>query len=292
MSGRSTVEDEVSLVILSHNRRMELDRTLAHTRKLHECLPVIVVDNGSTDDTTSFVRQRYPEVTLISTGCNLGAAGRNLGVNQVRTPLVAFSDDDTWWEPGALRHAAQIFSSHSELGVLNATVLVGPEARTDPCCLQMQRSPLPEFRGVGPSLAGFMAGASVMRAEAYRQAGGYWPLFFIGGEEELMAIDILEAGWKIAYCPEIRVHHWPSQLRDSKTRRHLTARNAVWTALLRLPWSMALKRSHTVLTHVPETRRRIEVINETAFKSATLLANRRVARETTCSILHTVWAEE
>jgi hypothetical protein len=34
--------------------------------------------------------------------------GRTLGVRAATTPYVAFSDDDSWWEPGALQSAADL----------------------------------------------------------------------------------------------------------------------------------------------------------------------------------------
>ena len=43
---------------------------------------VIVVDNGSTDDSVAEISQRFPQVTLIETGKNLGyAGGNNVGID-------------------------------------------------------------------------------------------------------------------------------------------------------------------------------------------------------------------
>ena len=50
---------------------------------------------------------------MLTPGRNLGAVGRDLAMNHVRTPYVAFCDDDSWWEPGrpagsALRRTVQL----------------------------------------------------------------------------------------------------------------------------------------------------------------------------------------
>lgn len=284
---------DITIVTLTHNRRPELARSLERLCALPERPAIVVVDNGCTDDTAAFVRTRYPEITLVSSSVNLGAAGRNLGVEHVRTPLLAFSDDDTWWAPGALEKASHIFSSHPDIAVLNARIFVGPAERLDPACARMQESPLDTVPGVGPLLTGFMAGANVMRTDVFRQAGGYWAPFFIGGEEALLAIDILEAGWRIAYAPGLRVHHWPSSERDSSLRKHLIARNAVWTACLRLPWPLALQRSRKAMrSSLPQTRAWRRVLPETARNMGRLLEARRVISPATCHLLQRVWRAE
>ncbi|MFI5578714.1 glycosyltransferase [Streptomyces sp. NPDC051822] len=73
----------------------------------------------------------WPEVTLLVPGRNLGAPGRNLGVRHARTPYVAFSDDDSWWEAGSLARAADLLDRHTRLGLIAACVHVGPDADPD-----------------------------------------------------------------------------------------------------------------------------------------------------------------
>src|SRR5690606_36545830 len=137
------------------------------------------------------------------------------------------------------------------------------------------------------------AGATVMRTQVFREAGGYWPPFFIGGEESLLAIDILDAGWRIAYAPGLCVHHWPASERDSNLRRHLLARNAVWTACLRLPWALAMQRSRlALLNSLPLARARLRVLAETTRNMGRLLQARRVISPETCQLLQKVWTAE
>ena len=67
------------------------------------------------------------------------------------------------------------------------------------------RGPLP-----GKPLLGFLAGALVVRRTAFLEAGGFDPRFFIGGEEQLLAIELAVRGWTLCYVPQLVVHHHPS----------------------------------------------------------------------------------
>ncbi|OMQ15783.1 hypothetical protein A7K94_0207135, partial [Modestobacter sp. VKM Ac-2676] len=67
---------------------------------------MIVVDNASADGTADAVRAATPRVDVLGLPANAGAVARTDGVRRATTPYVAFADDDSWWEPGALQRAA------------------------------------------------------------------------------------------------------------------------------------------------------------------------------------------
>lgn len=243
------LSERISVVVLTHNRPDELDRCLRHLRALPEQVPLIVVDNASQDDAARRFGPEFPRVQWVRSGHNAGAAGRNLGVAAVRTPYVAFCDDDTWWAPGALTLAARCLDEHPGVGALSAEVRVGPQRRLDPTCEAMAASPLPRHGLPGPALIGFMAGAAVVRTAAYRAVGGYEPRFFLGGEEALIGLDLLEAGWKIVYAGGVITHHHPSPRQRNTRGRHIAlGRNRLWLGWLRLPWRTAwVDARHTLL---------------------------------------------
>src|SRR3954469_18704053 len=107
----------VDVVIVTRNRASALLRTLDHLRGLPERPRVIVVDNGSTDATCALVRANRPDVDLVALRENAGAAARTIGVEHTHAPYVAFCDDDSWWEPGSLAAAAEIFTRFPRLAV-------------------------------------------------------------------------------------------------------------------------------------------------------------------------------
>jgi GT2 family glycosyltransferase len=242
----------VAVVVITWNRKIEVLGTLGRLVRLPERPRIIVVDNGSTDGTAAAIAGAYPDVEVIEVGKNLGASARTLGVARASAPYVAFCDDDTWWEPGSLRRAADLFDAQPRLAVITDKILIGPENADDPICYLLARSPLPREPGMpGPPLLGFLAGASVVRRAAFLQAGGFEPRFFIGGEEELLAVDLTALGYWICYVPELVVHHHPSANRDGRTRRVTTLRNALWFAWLRRPAAGALHRTWALLRSGP-----------------------------------------
>lgn len=229
--------------MLTHNRCARLLQTLRVLTRLPDGWPTIVIDNGSTDGTAEAVTREFPSLLLIRSRRNIGAAARNIAVAYVHTPYVAFCDDDTQWQPGSLERAANVLDCHPRIGVLNACVLVGESGRLDPTCAMMAASPLERENLPGPQLLGFMAGACVVRTRAFYEAGGYWPPFFIGGEEDLLALDFAERGWRMVYMEDVVTRHFPSSMRDGRLRARLLLRNAIWVAWLRLPPAQAWRET-------------------------------------------------
>jgi GT2 family glycosyltransferase len=133
---------QVSIVIATRDRRRELLHTLARLAALDDAPPVIVVDNASSDGTPEAVRAQHPGAVLVTLERNLGAAARTAGARRAVTPYVAFSDDDSWWAPGALKRAQDHFARTPRMALLAARILVGPEERLDPTCTAMAASPL------------------------------------------------------------------------------------------------------------------------------------------------------
>ncbi|CCH32330.1 glycosyltransferase [Actinosynnema sp. NPDC047251] len=229
-----------TVVVATRDRVGELARTLGFLRELD--VPVVVVDNGSTDGTVARVRREFPEVRLIPLERNVGASARNVGVRAAGTPYVAFSDDDSWWAPGALRRSEELFDAHPGLGLIAARVVVEPGGELDPVCRVMAASPLgvePDLPG--PSVLGFVCCGSVVRRDAFLEVGGFSPVLFFIGEERLLSWDLAVAGYACCYVDDVVAHHQPSLVRGpAAARRRAELRNDLLTTWLRRPWRRAL----------------------------------------------------
>ena len=258
----------ISVVVATRDRRERLLRTLAKLAALPEAPPIVVVDNGSHDGSADAVRQRYADIQLIALSENRGAAGRTSGVQAATTPYVAFADDDSWWEAGALARAAEHFERHPRLGLLAARILVGPERRLDPASAEMARSPLTGNQGLpGTAILGFVACGAAVRRDAYLQVGGFSELLFFRGEEQLLALDLAAAGWDLVYAPDVVAHHHPERSEPSPRLHAQQLRNDLLSSWMRRPWRVALG----------DTRRlAADAVRQPAARAALAGAARRV----------------
>ena len=264
------MDEAVTVVVATRDRRRELLATLGRHRA-----PVIVVDNASRDGTPEAVRAAYPSVEVIRLRENRGAAARNVGAVRARTRYVAFADDDSYWEDGALGHAVDLLDVHPRTALVAATVLVGPEGRLDPVSVEQARGLLGTPDGApGPSVLGFLSCSVVVRRDAFLAVGGFAPLLHVYGEEALLAMDLAAAGWHLSYAAELRVRHLPSgQGRDVRARRRREARNRVLTELLRRPLPHA---GRTVWRTLGDADGRRGLVDAAAMLSAVLRGRRVV----------------
>src|SRR3954452_5966592 len=262
--------------MITHQRRSEALDAVARLVDLPERHPIVLVDNGSTDGTADAVREKFPDVDVLALDHNAGAVGRNLGVERLRTPYVAFCDDDTWWEAGSLSRAADVLDAHPRVAVLNARIVVEPGGADDPIVAELRDSPVPGPDWLpGPALGSFLAGASVVRREAYAEAGGFSARLWLGGEEELLATDLLTAGWEICYRADLVVHHAASPARDSIRRRRDGLRNTLWFTWLRRPVGPALRRTAFLARTVPHDRTSALAVWDAVRGLPWVLAHRR-----------------
>jgi GT2 family glycosyltransferase len=281
-------EGRMTVVIVTRNRRAELMRTLDRITALPERPPVIVVDNGSGDGSAE-AASRYPGVAVIRAGQNLGGAGRNVAVARSATRYVAFCDDDTWWDPGALGRAADLLDAFPAVAAVMGRIIVEPSGEEDPITPELRHSPVPAPPWLpGPALLSIMAGASMLRVSAFTDVGGFSPRLWLGGEEELLSIDLAAAGWWMCWSADVVVHHAASPARDSRQRRILGLRNTLWTAWLRRPLAGALRHTGAVLAAAPKDRATVTATARALAGAGWVVRERRVIPDRVESGLRTL----
>ncbi|MDH3694039.1 MAG: glycosyltransferase family 2 protein, partial [Gammaproteobacteria bacterium] len=94
---------EISVIIPAFNRAhtlvRALDSVLAQTHRVKE---IIIVDDGSSDDTLKLLEHGYPQVTVLSQGNRGVSAARNVGIKAATTDWIALLDSDDEWLSGKL----------------------------------------------------------------------------------------------------------------------------------------------------------------------------------------------
>jgi GT2 family glycosyltransferase len=239
VTGTGPADGRVSVVIATRDRPRSLTRTLDRLAALRPVPPVIVVDNAS----RAGPPRDHPAVRhVIALDRNLGAAARPAGAYRASTPYVAFSDDDSWWAPGALPVAADALDRHPGLALVAGRTLVGAGRQPDPANAAMAGSPLPAIDHLpGRRVLGCLACATVVRRDAYLGVGGFHELMQVGGEETLLCYDLAAAGWQIRYLDRVVALHHPSPSRPPRWRRQARQRrNEALVRWMRRPLPVAV----------------------------------------------------
>jgi len=79
---------------------------------------LIIVDDGSSDDTAAVIRRGYPQVTYIAQSNRGPAAARNAGVNVARGEFIAFCDHDDLWQLDHLQALLDGFAAHPDAALM------------------------------------------------------------------------------------------------------------------------------------------------------------------------------
>jgi GT2 family glycosyltransferase len=201
----------ISVIIVSYHCR---DEVMACVESLLASRPtrrveITVIDNGSTDGTLEFLRQRAPEVQVVPMGTNAGfSKANNVGMSRALGRHILILNPDTIVEPGALDTLADWLDSHDTAGVAapqlrNADGSDQRTARSFPtpaAALFGRRSPLTRWfpgnrwssrflsgratSGTAPFRIDWVSGAAMMvPASVIAQVGGFDEDFFLFWED-------------------------------------------------------------------------------------------------------------
>lgn len=207
------------------------------------------VDNASKDGTAERCRSSFPSVQIVELEHNLGIHARNIGVIKSDTPFISFCDDDSWWEGNSLEKAAALFQQHPTLGLATGKVLVGRDNHLEPACRMMQNSPLPNTGNwPGKPVLGFISCAAVVRKSHFLECGGFEGKYLVGGEENLLALELRQCGYGVVYVDSMVAHHHPAR-RNQQRRLAMLVRNNIRTCWLKRQWPFAVSFTVQILRH-------------------------------------------
>lgn len=215
----------VSVVIPVKDRAEELARCLASLARLdypQEKLQVIVVDDGSSDDSAQVARQS-DALLIPSGGTGRGpAAARNVGASVATGDILAFIDSDCSASAGWLAELIPAFDDQAMVavggrvdGMCTASAVDRYEAVMSSLTLGFR-----ERTGSGGNDTFYLPSCNLLvRRSAFLAARGFDDSMHVGEDVDL-TWRLRDAGWTIAYLPVGRVlHEHRSTLRSFMSRR-------------------------------------------------------------------------
>ena len=208
-----------SVVIPNWNGRRWLAGCLASVAA--QQLPaaeVIVVDNGSEDDSLAYLRDEHPGVRVLALGANTGFAhAANRGFAAAGSELVALVNTDVELAPDWLARMTAALSDDPRVAAVACKMLqladqravydAGDVLRRDGACVQRGRFERDDGRFDAPGdVFGACAGAAVYRRGAVLAVGGFDERYFAYLEDVDLALALRRAGWRCRYVPAVALH--------------------------------------------------------------------------------------
>lgn len=221
---------DISVVLVSYNTAHLLDECLGALRAaaqgLH--LQVIVVDNASRDDSVQVLRARHADVELITNRVNCGfGRANNQALTLVHAPLVLLLNTDAFVAPDALQQAFAFIHSRPDVGIVGGR-LVGRDGVLQPSCRffptprnqfalatglrRLMGNPRPvddlDWDPDQPRDCDWVPGCFyLVRRALIDRVGLFDARYFLYLEEVDHCRAARKDGWKVAYCPGVRVVH-------------------------------------------------------------------------------------
>lgn len=196
---------------------------------------VIVVDNGSSDNSVAQARESYPQIAVIEAKRNLGfAAANNRAFAIAEGDLLLLVNTDAMLEPDCARILCDLMSSRSDVGMTGPQLLNSdgsfqtsyeavPTLATETLNRSLlkrlfpSRYPGKHVRLTGPEPVEALIGAVMMiRSAALSQVGGFDEDYFFFLEETDLAVRLRAVGWKVVHEPRARAVH----LQGATARSH------------------------------------------------------------------------
>lgn len=245
---KQNTKDLVSVIIRTWNREEDLRRTLTILRaESYEPLEIIVVDNGSLDNTVDMLRDNFPEVELITLPRNTGVAATNIGFKKARGAYFLLLDNDASPEAGVILSAVSKFKDNPKLGIIAFKTIDFPLSYY----LENKYKKTRRYKEIKNGIpVKFFCGCGVMiKREVIDEVGGYPEDFFWCGEESDLAMRAIHAGYEIRCYPELYIDHKLSAKNRNQSRRMFyETRNNIWLYWKYSPIILAfLKTAYTIV---------------------------------------------
>lgn len=181
-------------------------------------IDIIVSDNGSEDGSTELIRKRFPSITIIENGENLGfGSALNRGLAVAKGDYLLFLNSDLKLNPMCVGELAKLLESDSNTGGAIPKILYINQKNTI-----NSLGVLINYTGIAyPNLLGqkdpgwkkpfesACGGIFMLRKEVYDTVGGFDEDLFLYHEDHDLSWRIRLAGWSLKVAPQaIMYHHY------------------------------------------------------------------------------------
>jgi N-acetylglucosaminyl-diphospho-decaprenol L-rhamnosyltransferase len=253
-AGRATNPDpelDVSAVVVNYNAGQALPNCVASLRA-EQVADVIVVDNGSRDDSLHALRATDGVAIWQPVGENLGyGRAANVGARSARSRYLVVCNPDLVVKPGTVARLAAVMDRDPGVGIAGPRVVNGdgtlyPSARTFPSLVDAighgllglfrpgnrfsRRYKLLDWDHAQKRTVDWVSGAFfLIRRDAWNAVDGFDPGYFMYMEDVDLCWRVTRAGWRVVYEPSGEVVHLQGMSTDRRPYRMILAHHrSMW----------------------------------------------------------------
>ncbi len=219
---------ELSVIIINRNTAHLLLTCLEHVfqLELQEQPEVLVVDNGSSDDSVVQVKTAYPGVIILEARKNLGfAAANNLAAKKARGRYLLLVNTDAFLEKKCAQILLDLMKLDPLIGMVGPQLLnvdgssqtsfeAVPTLVTETFNRSLLKRLFPKrFPGKNPDVQkafpveALIGAVMMLRREAFEALDGFDEDYFFFLEETDLAARMRQAGWQILHEPGAKAVH-------------------------------------------------------------------------------------
>ncbi|MDA1016301.1 MAG: glycosyltransferase family A protein [Planctomycetota bacterium] len=209
-----SINPRVSVVIPTYNRAEQTTRALESVwNQTFSDYEIVVVDDGSTDNTAEVLQQFEPRIRLIRQPNGGVSKARNHGVSASNGELIAFLDSDDEWLPNKLQQQVEFLDAHRSIGFVACLNTYDVEhGFTYENSFSRDGLPSVVTQFLDFLLAPFPRNMSryVMRREALVKCGGF-DESIRGAEDWELCLRLLQSGFAFDFLDEALVVYQPGE---------------------------------------------------------------------------------
>jgi glycosyltransferase involved in cell wall biosynthesis len=209
-----------TVLIATKNRRDDLRRAISSCLEQTIAPEILVLDDGSTDDTYEMIRREFPTVHIHREEKSQGyIVQRNRGSHLASGDIIFSIDDDA--EIPSPRTIAQTLNEFTDPSIGAVAI---PFVNVNCSAATLQRSPDAEIIYVTDS---FVGTAYAIRRDLFLKLGGYREFLFHQGEEEDLCVRMLDAGYVTRLGSGDSICHYQSPIRSRSRMDVYGGRNKI-----------------------------------------------------------------